>query len=188
MAHRRQHAWLALLLCGCAAFAQKADYLDYRAVRTERDDDRRLLAMQRYVSRHRGGRWYDEVQAERSQRDRPQFAAGKSERAGLQLYLAAFPDGAFVGQAKSRLAAIDVIERRKHDEAVRAKRLADERKQQEAELSRTWVTRFFGYWVKTLVGLRDWGEPIERVARGNPDFSRAFGRPPRPRCTADECI
>ncbi|MFI5306786.1 MAG: hypothetical protein ACHQ53_05515, partial [Polyangiales bacterium] len=182
------HAWLAVLLCGCSAFAQKSDYFDYRAVRMERDDARRLIAMQRYVSRHRGGRWYEEVQRERLQRDQTQFEAGKSDRAGLELYLAAFPDGVFVGQAKSRLAAIDVITRRKQDEALRAKRLDEERKRQEAELSRTWVTRFFGYWVKTLIGLSNWGEPIERVAHGNPEFSRAFGRPPRPRCTANECV
>jgi hypothetical protein len=179
---------LCLLLAGCAAFAQKSDYFDYRAVRLEHRDDARLLAMQHYVARHPSGRWYDEVQRERRIRDRQVFEAGKGQRAGIELYLAAFPDGVFAGQAKARLSAIGVIEQRKQQEAQRAERLSEERKRQEAELSRTWVTRFFGYWTKTLLGLGNWGAPIDQVARANAEFSRAFGRPPRPRCTADECI
>ncbi len=180
--------WACLLASGCAAFVQKSDYLDYRAVRMERRDAPRLLAMQRYVAHHPQGHWHDEVQRERQQRDRPVFEAGKGDRAGLTLYLKAFPDGAFVAQAKARLSAIDVIRQRKQEEAARAKLLAEQRKQREAELSRTWVTRFFGYWVKTLLALDGWGEPIAQLAHRNPAFSRAFGRPPRPRCTADECL
>src|SRR4029077_21192738 len=47
---------------------------------------------------------------------------------------------------------------------------------------------FFGYWAKTLLSIGNWGAPIEQVARANPEFSRAFGRPPRPRCTSDGCV
>jgi hypothetical protein len=176
------------LLAGCAAFVSKSDYADYRAVRMERHDDARLRAMQRYVARHPDGRWHGEVQRERARRDREVFEAGRSHRAGLELYLDAFPDGQFVGQAQSRLAAIEVIEQRKRDEAQRAAGMAEERRQRDDELSRTWVTRFFGYWIETLVSLQGWGSPIAEVARGNEEFSRAFGRPPRPRCTSDECI
>jgi hypothetical protein len=179
---------VCLLLSSCAAFAGKSDYLDYRAVRMERDDRARLLAMQRYTARHPDGRWYSEVQSERQRRDKVVFEAGKSERAGLTLYLAAFPDGELAAQAKSRLAAIAVIEQRKRGELERSERLAQERKHEEAELTRTWVTRFFGYWAKALLSLGNWGASIEQVARGNPQFSRAFGRPPRPRCTNDECV
>jgi hypothetical protein len=177
-----------LPLSGCAAFVSKSDYADYRAVHMERRDDVRLRAMQRYVARHPDGRWYGEVQREREQRDREVFEAGRSHRAGLELYLDAFPDGAFAGQARSRLSAIEVIEQRKREELQRAQRLADERRVRDEELRRTWVTRFFGYWIETLVELQGWGSPIADVARGNAEFSRAFGRPPRPRCTADECV
>ena len=100
----------------------------------------------------------------------------------------AFPDGQFTAQAKSRLAAVAVIEQRKREENERAQRLVEQRKQRDEELRRTWVTRFFAYWMKTLIGLDDWGSPIEQVARGNPEFSQAFGRPPRPRCSTDECV
>ena len=102
--------------------------------------------------------------------------------------MSAFPDGEFATQAQSRLSAIAAIEARKREELARAAQLAEERKVREAELSRTWVSRFFGYWVKTLYGLDHWGSPIEQLARANPDFSRAFGRPPRPRCSTDECV
>lgn len=188
MRTRNALAAAALLLTACATFSDKSDYYDYREVRLSRDDSARLLAMQRYVTRHPDGRWYAEVQRERASRDRSVFEAGRSERKGLELYLAAFPDGDFAAQAKSRLAAIAVIEQRKREEAERAQRLAEERKLRDEELSRTWVTRFFGYWLKTLVELQNWGSPIEQVARGNPEFSRAFGRPPRPRCSAEECV
>jgi hypothetical protein len=176
------------LVTGCAAFVAKSEYADYRAVRMEQRDESRLRAMQRYVERHPDGRWYSEIQRERQQRDRAVFEAGRSHRAGLELYLEAFPDGKFVGQARSRLAAIEVIEQRKREEAQRAERTAEERRQRDDELSRTWVTRFFGFWMKTLVSLTGWGAPIAEVARGNEDFSRAFGRPPRPRCTSEECV
>lgn len=181
-------ALCAWLLAGCAAFASKTDYADYRALRMERSEDERLLAMQRYVERHPDGRWYDEVQRERALRDRAVFERGRSDREGLELYLSAFPDGAFASQARSRLEAIAVIEQRKRAEIERAEQLAQERRERDAELSRTWVTRFFGYWMKTLLALDGWGAPIEQVARDNPAFSRAFGRPPRPRCMLDECV
>ncbi len=181
-------ACVLALLVGCAAFVTKSDYADYRAVRLEQQDEARLRAMQRYVTRHPQGRWYGEIQSERERRDREVFEAGRSHRAGLELYLDAFPDGQFAGQARSRLAAIEVIEQRKRDEAQRAARMADERRQREDELSRTWVTRFFGYWIDTLVSLQGWGSPIAEVARSNDAFSRAFGRPPRPRCSTEECV
>jgi hypothetical protein len=176
------------LLSGCAAFVSKQEYADYRAVRLERNESARLRAMQRYVSRNPQGRWYGDLQLERRARDQAVFESGRSTRPGLELYLAAFPDGLFVAQAQARLSAIAVIEQRQRQDAARAAQLAEVRKQAEAERNRTWVSRFVGYWSKTLLGLGGWGLPIEQVARGNADFSRAFGRPPRPRCTADECV
>jgi hypothetical protein len=179
---------LCLLLAGCAAFVSKQEYAAYRAVRLERDEGSRLIAMQRYVSSHPQGHWYNELQVERRARDQSVFEAGRATRRGLELYLQAFPDGLFVPQARSRLAAVDVIEQRQRQDAERAAQLAETRKRAEAERNRTWVTRFVGYWTRTLLGISEWGSPIEQVARDNPDFSRAFGRPPRPRCTADECV
>jgi hypothetical protein len=175
-------------LHACSSFTSRSDYFDYRALRIAPDHDAKLVAMQRYVARHPDGRWVDEVQRERKASDRATFEAGKSTRAGIELYLTAFPDGEFATQAQSRLSAIAAIEARKREEEARAAQLAEERKVREAELSRTWVSRFFGYWVKTLYGLDHWGSPIEQLARANPDFSRAFGRPPRPRCSTDECV
>src|SRR3954452_9463205 len=90
-------------LWGCAAFTGRSDYLDYREVRLASQPDARLLAMQRYVARHPDGHWYTEIQQQRAQQDRALFEQGKSTRAGLELYLSAFPDGAYADQAKSRL-------------------------------------------------------------------------------------
>src|SRR5689334_7110460 len=179
---------MLLLATGCSAFVSKQEYADYRAVRVEHDEGARLVAMQRYVSSHPQGHWYDELQGERRARDQSVFESGRATRNGLELYLKAFPDGLFVAQARARLSAVAVIEQRQQQEAQRAAQLAEVRKRAEAERNRTWVSRFVGYWAKTLLAIPQWGAPIEQVARNNADFSRAFGRPPRPRCTADVCV
>jgi hypothetical protein len=179
---------LVLAAAGCSVFAGRSDYEDYRAVRLARDPDQRLYAMQRYTERHPEGAWENEISIERSEREAATFESGKSTREGLERYLRAYPDGTFAAQARSRLVAVDLIERRKREEQAQAQQLAVARKQREQELSRTWVTRFAGYWAGTLLRLTAWGSPIPEVAKQNPQFSRAFGAAPRPRCTADECV
>jgi len=191
-AHGPRFALLLLLLlaavAGCAAFTGKSEYADYRAVRLAGDEPTRLVAMERYTRLHPTGRWHNELQAERSAKDVPSYEAGKGTRSGLELYLKAFPEGAFVKQAEQRLIAIGAIERRRADEQARAELLAEQRRDADAERSRTWVSRFAGYWMHTLLSLDRWGEPIAATAAANPVFSRAFGQTPRPRCTADECV
>ncbi len=177
-----------LAASGCSVFAGKSDYADYRAIRLARDPDSRQYALQQYAEHHPDGQWAREVEIERSERETATFEAGKSTREGLEHYLRAYPDGTFAAQARSRLAAVEVIERRKRDEDRQAQQLLAARKEREQELQRTWVTRFAGYWANTLVKLTAWGSPIPEVARLNPQFSRAFGATPRPRCTADECV
>ncbi len=176
------------MLAGCAMFVSKDEYRDYRAVRLARDEPARLLALQRYAERHDEGLWAEEVERERASRDMPVFEAGKHTRAGLELYLNAFPDGAFAKQARSRLTAIDAIEQRKRLEQEQHARFVEQRTQRDEELRRTWVERFATYWVRTLATLEGLGTSIEDVAAKNADFSRAFGRSPRPRCSRDECV
>lgn len=177
-----------LLLAACAAFVAKQEYADYRAVQLAPSDDARLLAMQRYVTSHPQGRWATELQAERGAREREVFERGKASKPGLELYLAAYPDGVFAAQAQARLSAIALIEQRQQAELAQVAALEVERKRLEDERSRTWVTRFVRYWTKTLLSVARWGVPIEQVARENAELSRAFGRPPRPRCSFDECV
>ncbi|HKU38064.1 MAG TPA: hypothetical protein VJR89_07955, partial [Polyangiales bacterium] len=149
----RWAACVALLLAasGCRVFAAKGDYEDYRAVRLASDPDQRLYALQRYSERHPSGAWSDEVETERSGREAETFENGKSTREGLERYLRAYPNGVYAAQARSRLAAVDVIEKRRREEQAQAEQLAAARKQREQELSRTWVTRFAGYWAGTLL-------------------------------------
>lgn len=189
---RRSSAWLWLLLLasatGCTMLASKGDYADYREIRLAQDSDARLYALQRYAERHPEGAWARDVAIERQARETDTFESGKSTREGLERYLKAYPDGTFAAQARSRLAAVELIERRKQAEQAEALQRREQRKQREQELQRTWVTRFAGYWATTLTRLTGWGLPIAEVARQNPQFSRAFGALPRPRCTADECL
>src|SRR5512145_1344317 len=115
-------------LCGCAMFVSKDDYRDYRAVRLASGERARLLALQRYAAAHQDGRWIAHVQRERAERELAVFESGKSTRAGLELYLAAYPDGELVAQARSRLAAIEVIEARKRAETAAQAELDAQRK------------------------------------------------------------
>lgn len=179
---------LLLQLAGCALTASKADYRAYRATRTAGDDTARLVAMRAYLQAHPDGVWAAEVDRDRRRRDTASFEAGKDSRAGLQLYLRVFPDGAFAAQARERLRAIDVIEAGRARQAEQAEQAARARAAREEMLRRTWVSRFVAYWARTFAGLRGWGAPVARVAGDNPDFSRAFGRSPRPRCSEQECL
>lgn len=175
-------------LSGCAVFADKADYAGYRAVRLAPNSEQRAIAMQEYIDQHPNGHWADEVQAARKSEDTKTFEAGKDSRAGLEHYLRAYPDGQFVAQARSRLQAIGLIEQQRKSASAQAEQLSAARKARADELRRTWLGRFMGYWLKTLANLHGWGEPIPEVAKQNPQFSRAFGALPRPRCTQDECV
>lgn len=175
-------------LSGCVLFADKADYAGYRAVRMAPNTELRAIAMQDYIDQHPTGHWAGEVQAARKSEDTQTFEAGKDSRAGLEHYLRAYPDGQFVAQARSRLQAIGLIEQQRKAASTQAEQLAVARKARADELRRTWLGRFMGYWLKTLAGLHGWGEPIPEVAKQNPQFSRAFGALPRPRCTQDECL
>lgn len=188
-------AWCVALLVAvsalsssCAAFVDKADYADYRQVRLAPGEDERLLAAQRYVATHPDGHWHDELAAEQSAREVSVYERGKSTREGLEFYVSAYPAGRFLVQAQQRLAVIAQVEARKAEERAEAERVREERRMRDEELRRTWVTRFFGYWVDTLLAVRQWGEPIGDIARQNPEFSRAFGKSPRPKCNASECV
>lgn len=190
LAQRWRLALLALLLpqTGCALFAGKADYADYRTIRLTSDPGERALAMRSYVDKHPHGHWHDSVEAERKSQELKAFEVGKDSRQGLEHYLAAYPDGTYVAQARSRLQAISLIEQQRKQAEQQAALLAQARKERASELRRTWLGRFLGYWIETLSTLQSWGEPIPEVARDNPQFSRAFGALPRPRCTQDECV
>jgi hypothetical protein len=178
----------ATLSSGCALFAGKSDYADYRTIRLSTDTSERAVAMRSYVEKHPSGQWRDEIEEARKSQELKTFEVGKDSRKGLEYYLQAYPDGTYVTQAKSRLDAIGLIEQQKKQARDQAAVLAETRKQRAQELRRTWLGRFMGYWIDTLTSLQGWGEAIPTVANNNPQFSRAFGALPRPRCTQDECV
>lgn len=179
---------LPIASSGCAVFASKADYADYRAVRTASDERAKLLAMARYASEHPDGRWIGEISTARAAAEDATYAANSSTRDGLEFYLAAYPNGRYTAQARPRLAALATVAERRESERERVERLTAERRAQQEERRRTWVSRAAGYWVRTLLGIQNWGSPIADVARGNPAFSRAFGENPRPQCTRTDCV
>lgn len=181
-------AALVLLGTGCAIFAGKSEYAAYRTVRTAPDDQARLLAEQVYLAENPTGVWAKEVQAHRVEAEPAVWEAGKATREGLEFYLAAFPDGPHVAQARPRLAALMTVRGRRDIEEDRRRAVEAQRRAQQEEQRRTWTTRALTYWGHTLLSLQGWGSPIPEVAQQNPSFSRGFGENPRPRCTADQCM
>lgn len=187
-AHAVMVTGLLVTSAGCTIFAAKSDYADYRTIRLTTDTSERAVAMRSYIDKHPHGQWHDEIAAERKSQELKTFEDGKDSRKGLEYYLQAYPDGTYVSQARSRLDAIALIEQQRKQAQEQAATLAETRKQRAQEMRRTWLGRFLGYWVDTLTSLHGWGEPIPTVANNNPQFSRAFGALPRPRCTQDECV
>lgn len=179
---------LATSVASCATIATHEEYGDYRAVRTARDDRARLVAMQRYVENHPDGYWVTDIQAERSEREEALWAESSDTHEGLEWYLRVYPDGEYVEQARQRLAALQTVSSRRREEAERQEDLEEERRRQLAEQRRTWVTRAVQFWTGNLLGIRNYGASIQRVAQGNREFSDAFGQEPRPTCTRDYCI
>jgi hypothetical protein len=175
-------------LGGCAAVATHDEYGAYRAVRRAENDRDRLLAAQRYVERHPGGFWITEVQAERRSHEDQVWEASNATREGLEWYLQVYPDGQYVEQARPRLAALQTVSSRREEEVQRQEQLEQQRRQQAAEAQRTWVTRAVQFWTRTLVGIRNYGASIPRVAAANREFSEAFGQQPQPTCTPEYCI
>jgi hypothetical protein len=99
-----------------------------------------------------------------------------------------YPDGQHVEQARPRLAALQTVSTRREVEEEHQQELAAEQREQAAEARRTWVTRAVQFWTHALLGIRNYGSTIQRVAGANPDFNSAFGQPPAPSCTQDYCI
>ncbi len=181
-------ALIALALAGCSVVATHDEYSAYRSVRRATDDRDRLLAAQQYVEHHPGGYWASEVQAVRAAHEEEVWANGNATREGLEWYLRVYPDGQYVEQARPRLAALQTVSTRREVEEEHQEELEAQRRQQAEEARRTWVTRAVQFWTGTLLGIRNYGSSIQRVAAGNPDFSGAFGQPPAPTCTQDYCI
>lgn len=173
---------------GCAVFASKSEYASYREYRIADGRDARLEAAARYIKEHPTGRWHKQIMDERIALEPEVWEASKGTREGLEFYLRVYPDAPHAAEAQPRLAALRSVGERRESERERAEKIQKARLEAQAEARRTWVTRAVGFWTKTLSGIRNWGQPIPAVARENPDFSRAFGQPPRPRCSRVECV
>jgi hypothetical protein len=176
------------LLAGCAVFASKSEYADYREVRMAEDQRDKLVAMQRYMSEHPEGTWSEEIQTERVAIEPEIWESSRSSKEGLEFYLAAFPDGPHAAEARPRLAALRTVSSRRDEERERAQEVERQRREALLERRRTWLSRAAQFWTRTMIGISNWGSPIAQVARRNRDFSQAFGASPPPHCSRTECI
>lgn len=176
------------MVSACAVGVPKGEYQAYRSVRVAAEPDQQLLRMRVYLDAYPEGAWAAEFERARRARESAFFEQARRDRQGLERYLTIYPDGAFVAQAQTRLAALTSLETAERDRQQQAEATAANERARAAELARTWATRFAAYWLGVFSELPAWGETLPELAASEPVFSQVFGRPPRPRCTAEECL
>lgn len=179
---------VTLGVASCATVASPAEYGRYRNVRLSTDETERLIQSRAYLQAYPSGFWAPELQGLLADSEVRFYEARAQDRAGLATYLRLYPEGTFAEQARARMAALHVVEQRAAGQAA-ARAAEDQAEQVRLDaLRRGWLRRFSGAWLRMFGTLQGWGQPIATVAQRNPEFSESFGRPPRPRCTQDECV
>lgn len=179
---------LLLALSGCAAMSGKADYRDYRTVHLAEEPEARTRAMARYLERHPEGRWAAELRQEYEADEAVLFEENKSTREGLAFYLEAYPRGRFRDQAQARLDALARVQASRDEGEGAAQQVRRDQREEALRARRLWATQAVSFWSRILLGVDRWGAPIPEVAASSPEFDRAFGAAPRPRCSTTECI
>lgn len=180
--------FVMLSLAGCSIVATHEEYSSYRAVRLAQNDDERLVAMASYAEHYPHGFWSGEISTQREAREQGVWLSGNSTQAGLEHYLVAYPDGTYAEQAHARLQAVSHVEEHREVEQEHVVAVQRVDAAQQAEERRLWVTQATTFWARTLIGIRQYGQPIAAVARANAEFSAAFGQPPAPMCTPTHCL
>lgn len=179
---------LGVAASGCSMFVSHEEIALYRRIRTTTESNARLVAMAEYATQYRDGAWISNIRAEREANEGQTWAANNNSAEGLAFYMQAYPDGVYVEQARARQTALQQVSTGREETEARQAELEAQQTQHQAEERRQWVTRAAQFWVRTLVGVRNYGSPIAQVARQNPEFSRAFGAAPAPQCTPTRCI
>ena len=186
----RLAALTILALTGCRVFAANRDYASYRAYRYETEDSDRLAAGSRYLAEHPQGAFAPEIQRTVGGAEEDFWDAHRSSVDGLQQYLATFPQGSHVEEARQRTQAFEAARRQREEERRVAEQQAAQ--QREAELRATasrqwvWVRAAFGRWLRLYAGLQGWGQGVGAIVAANPDFTAAFENAP-PQCRASHC-
>lgn len=173
---------------GCSIVATHEEYTAYRAVRLASNDDERMVAMADYATHYPNGFWAGDIRREREAREQGIWLSGNATQEGLQRYLAAYPDGTYAEQAHARLAAVSHVEEHREVEQEHVEEVQRVDAEAQAAQRRLWVTQATTFWGRTLLGIRNYGQPISGVARANPEFSAAFGSAPAPMCTPTHCL
>ncbi len=179
---------LASLAVGCSMFVSHEEIALYRRIRTTSEPNDRLIALADYATHYQNGAWSSDVRAEREANEASTWSASNGSADGLAFYLRAYPDGTYVEQARARQTALQQVSSGREETEAHTAELEAQRAQQQAEERRQWVTNAAQFWMRTLVGIRNFGSPIAQVARQNPEFSRAFGSAPAPVCTPERCV
>ncbi|MFK7998071.1 MAG: hypothetical protein AB8H86_00690 [Polyangiales bacterium] len=176
------------LVAGCATFASRGDYADYRSYRLAESLDDELAAMNRYLENQPNGHWRDEVEAEHAAREQAYFADAKETPEGLQMYMEVFPNGRFSAEAEQRQNAFAELEAARQRDVEARQRIERERREALLLSRRMWAAQAVAFWSRVLLSVEDWDTPMSEVVVSNQTFNDAFQADPRPRCSQSECV
>lgn len=181
-----------LSLSGCAAFASPDELNLFRAIRYETDPARRTQLGSEYMTRYPQGRFSASIGAEVSAAEEQFWEERRSTLEGLTAYIAAYPRGAHVGEARARIAVYEA--ERQEQRRQREAREAAERAQREAERAaenerqRVFARETMVYWLRATGAITGWGNTIAEVAAANREFAQNFqNTPPAPVCRGGRC-
>jgi len=178
----------AMFSSGCAMFTSHEDVAMWRATRQNTNDEARLAAISEYAHTYPNGAFVAQANIELAAHEENVWESGNATVEGLQYYLTTYPTGTYVAQATERLDALSTVSERRVVEETHVDDLEAARAAEASESRRLWAGRAVEFWARTLLPIRNFGQPISAVARANPDFSRAFGEEPAPLCTPTACI
>jgi hypothetical protein len=155
-------ARLALLVAfaaGCSwASASPYEHGAYRKTRFEPTLDGRLAAAHDYLRRYPNGAYTEGVRRYYERAEPIFYESRQRDRAGLEAYLRALPEGPHAAEARSQLKALAAIEAQPDSLDVAAgeteRRLAD------AERSREQARGELVFWIESLVDPDTYAQPL----------------------------
>lgn len=179
---------LIIALSGCQTAAPRGDYAAYRRVRVSPTLHQQLAAVHAYLSQYPGGHFVDDASSLLATHESAYYRQLQSTIPGLNRYLLLYPQGRFARQARERIRALKAI--RRAENQVRDAQGNRREQPLEAGLNAhlSWPSKAAAYWLRTLLGVRNWGVPIAEVAAQNGAFNHAFDTAPRPQCSRRECL
>lgn len=188
---RLLRACLALSVASCAVVTSRDEYGAFRALRYERDPDRRLQLASAFQRNYPNSSFRSVISSELGTREQQFWDEHRATMEGLEAYLHSYPSGSHAGEARARMEAInaerDAARREREEREAAERRRLEEERRAANERQRYFARTTFLYWLRQLGQLQGWGGTLREFGSANAQFSEAFGGAPQPQCRGRRC-